>query len=114
MNSSMDSNIGNMGNMGNMESTPAPAPSLVTGGIFMFLSLMLCVTYLITAIVQEEISNGIKITTLVCWLIFGTFFSYILYTSNNVTMNAGISFFVILVSCILTFRQVNVIKTCIV
>ena len=113
MNSSMDSNIGNMGNM---VSTPtrAPTPSLVTGGIFIFLSLILCVTYLITAIVKEEISNGIKITTLVCWLIFGTFFSYILYTSNNVTMNAGISFFVILVSCILTFRQTNVIKTCIV
>ena len=86
----------------------------ILGTMFMFISIILCVAYLVSVLVKKENSNGIKITTLVCWVIFGIFFSYILFVNKSESMNFGISFFVILVSCMLTCRQINVIKTCII
>ncbi len=84
------------------------------GTIFIFLSILLCVTYLIAVFVQKKNLDSIKITTIVCWTIFGIFFSYIIFVNNDVRMNIGIFIFVILISCLITCRQINVIKTCVI
>lgn len=93
-------------------STNKPKTNGMIGTIFIVLSILLCVIYLISVLARKQMSDGIKITTIICWLIFGIFFSYVILKNNNVRMNVGISFFVILISCLLTCRQINAIKTC--
>jgi hypothetical protein len=84
--------------------------------LFISLSILLCVVYFITVLVKKQAKDGIKITTIVCWVIIGIFCSVLLIKNKkvDVRINAGISFFVILISCLLTCRQINVIKKCII
>ena len=51
-------------------STNKPKTNGMIGTIFIVLSILLCVIYLISVLARKQLSDGIKITTIVCWLIF--------------------------------------------
>jgi hypothetical protein len=84
--------------------------------LFISLSILLCVVYFMSVLMNGQGKDGIKIATIFCWVIIGIFCS-VLLTKNkkvDVRINAGISFFVIIISCLLTCRQINVIKKCVI
>ena len=84
--------------------------------LFISLSILLCVVYFMSVLIKGQGKDGIKIATIICWVIIGIFCS-VLLTKNkkvDVRINAGLSFFVIFISCLLTCRQINVIKKCII
>lgn len=84
------------------------------GIIFLVLSLILSITFSIATLIRGEGQDSNRMIILCSWVIFGSLFSYIIIKNNNTTINFTISSFVIMISCMLTCRQLNVIQTCIV
>jgi len=84
------------------------------GMIFLVLSLILSIIFSIATLIRGQGQDSSKMIILCSWVIFGSLFSYIIIKNNNTNVNFVISSFVIMISCMLTCRQINVIQTCIV
>ena len=84
------------------------------GIIFLVLSLILSIIFSIATLVRGQGQDSSRMIILCSWIIFGSLFSYIIIKNNNTNVNFVISSFVIMISCMLTCRQINVIRTCIV
>jgi hypothetical protein len=84
------------------------------GIIFLILSLVLSIIFSIATMVRGQGQDSTRMLMLCSWVIFGSLFSYIIIKNNNTNANFIISSFVIMISCMLTCRQINVIRTCII
>lgn len=82
------------------------------GHIFLPVSSILFITFSISIMVRDRLKNGITIVTIISWIIFGILFSVMFYRNNNTTFNVSTSIFVIFISCLVTCREINAIKTC--
>jgi hypothetical protein len=81
---------------------------------FLILSMILSVIFVISVLTKNQLENNNKVMIIMSWVIFGLIFTYMLNINNNTIFNFSISIFIIIISCLLTFRQVNAIKTCVV